>query len=520
MVNYYNINGEPSQTQLDKYAKKQGYHCARYVMKHNGMDIFLLDYADHIVRCEGYPQYFGLEDNRIVEFDVDTNMEIFNIDSGRVGGSGECEKEPYYHIEDAKALAIAPDKSFVRVFVQTDNMPYVVESKGKVAVKATKNAFGLKYKSDNAKWERFEQKNGEVIFVRKDCNTLINAAQDALSLASFGDTFNYLCYGLNESCNIPNRVDKKLLPEEDAKFFTDGSIRTLTRYIPIFDEIEIGECICNERKLGKWLMPRYEYFPIVKSFIKDLQYFVKKHHIEEAYDFEYVLKGYHVDLKQELPDRNVLSTLNEKALVAIILGVLDKELTYPGQLYAAFECGYIKMVLEALEKINQKNQKVFYAKMLREPIYEDDYQEVNFTDWPPVAVFIGSKEKRNGQMIMKVFNEADGLLSVNVYGDAHCKEYLNIVGLDLEVNGLSEGWKRIDFSDGDFLLLNSKPEIAFFNVPEIACAVVELVGECTFYKWYWKYKSLSKSLSMADIRTTSGYFEHDIWDYLNVDFFR
>ena len=131
---------------------------------------------------------------------------------------------------------------------------------------------------------------------------------------------------------------------------------TLTKYISLIEHDEEGKWIIDTK--GKGIhdspiqMPFVSYSRAVYSFIDDLYKFCEDHPEYDHTNYRKTLNEYGIEWSDKSMENANVTTLDDKAIIALLIGVTRADRFCEGTLMSYFRKGIIKNWLLRLEELD------------------------------------------------------------------------------------------------------------------------------------------------------------------------
>ena len=132
----------------------------------------------------------------------------------------------------------------------------------------------------------------------------------------------------------------------------------LTKYLPIIIDDKLGDWIVDNKSKGTLddpiHMPYVSYSDMVRSFISDVYLFIENHPEKGLNDYQLILEQSNIKWEMQSMQDVDVSKLDEKGVMALIVGTVRAERFCEGVLLAFFKEGQIYKWLTKLKELDKE----------------------------------------------------------------------------------------------------------------------------------------------------------------------
>lgn len=131
------------------------------------------------------------------------------------------------------------------------------------------------------------------------------------------------------------------------------TFQTLTCYLPIIKTDSFGKWICGKSSNSNLIqMPFVSYSDMVRHFIHDVYGFVDLHPDYGLDNYSAILESNNIKWEKHSLESADVTKLDEKCVMALLVGAVRAERFCDGVLLALFENGTIRKWLLRLKELN------------------------------------------------------------------------------------------------------------------------------------------------------------------------
>ncbi|MGX8833731.1 DUF6508 domain-containing protein [Amedibacillus sp. YH-ame6] len=136
-----------------------------------------------------------------------------------------------------------------------------------------------------------------------------------------------------------------------------GKYNELTKYINYIDDDNFGEWVIDDKNEGTIdnpiQMPFVSYFKMIIDFEKDIYKFVETYPNLNLKRYCDILESYGIEWSSESMKEADLSNIDERCVLALLLGIIRADRMCEGTLLSFFKNGSIRKWLSYLREIDE-----------------------------------------------------------------------------------------------------------------------------------------------------------------------